>query len=384
MTLTGYTATRIVIAAGVLAAISLMGAWHDPRAFWIAYLFAFLFWFSLAAGSLAYLMMYHLTGGAWAASLRPYLEAGAATLPWMGLLFIPILFGRADLYPWADLLVASQNAKILDKAGYLNTTFFAVRAGAYWALWSFLVFRLRRLSIVEERGEAVAAAQRATSAPGLFFFGLSITFAAFDWAMSLEPAWYSSMYGFLYLVAQPMAAVAWAVLVMLTQPESADREIHPQRLNDMGNLLLTFTILWAYVSFAQFLIIWNGNLPETAVWYTHRSAGGWGVIAVVLAVGQFAAPFALLLFRGVKRHPAVLAAVAALLLVMHAVDQYWLVVPAKYPDSFHFDWRVVAVWLGMGVLWLTLYGRALSARPLVRRFDPNLASSKHEDRGYGV
>jgi hypothetical protein len=306
------------------------------------------------------------------------LEAGAGLLPWTALAFIPLFFGTPFLYPWADAGQIAADAVLRQKTMYLNGSFFAARTAVYFAVLSALALALRHASAAGDRGDASATERlRILSGPGLCLYILFVSFAVIDWSMSLEPHWYSTMYGFLYVVAQPMSAVSLAILSVVFLSPAAPR---PQHLNDMGNLLLTFTILWAYVSFMQFLIIWSGNLAEEVPWYVHRLSGGWGWVALGLVAFQFAGPFLLLLFREVKRRRRYLAGIAALLLLMRAVDQFWLVMPALFPRGFHLHWLDVAVFSALGGFWMSLFTRRLAAYPPVELSEPQ----PEEGEGYGV
>jgi hypothetical protein len=228
----------------------------------------------------------------------------------------------------------------------------------------------------------LAARLEALGGPGLILYGIVVTFSAVDWVMSLEPTWFSTIYGLIFMVVQATQALAFAVLVvrMLAGHEPLAGVVKPQQFNDLGNLLLAFVMLWAYLGFAQFLIIWSGNLKDEITWYASRASGGWAALAVILIVFHFAVPFLLLLIRDLKRKTQVIARIAGLLILMSLVDVYWLVAPAfeAHGPRFH-PTHLLAV-VGIGGLWLAAFIRELKGRPLVALHDPNLEGAlQHGD-----
>jgi len=348
---------------GIAALAFLALGWiPDRQEFLQAYLFAFVGWLEISLGCLALLMIYHLTGGKWGDSILPFLDSGAATLPWMALGFLPIALGMDNLYPWMHPERWGEHAAwITHVRPYLNAGFFLGRATGYFAIWSLLVWGLRKWP--------------ALSAPGLILYGLTMHFAAFDWTMSLEPEWYSSLYGFLLISSQALPVLGMAILYALAVNARATRLLAPGRLTDLANLLLAFLLVWAYLSFMQFLIIWSGNLPRETSWYIHRLNGGWQWLALILVVFQFACPFVLLLFRRFKMRPKAMALLAAGLFGFHWLHQYWLIAPSFHPGHFHLHAFVFALPLAMGWLWMLAFNRRLA------RFDlaiPRLGGSKAE------
>jgi hypothetical protein len=362
-------------AAGVLA--SLAGAFVDPVQFFRSYLFAYLYWAGLAIGCLGVVMVYHLTGGAWGVSVRRLLEAGAGTMPLAAVLFVPLLIGLRHVYPWTDTAAMMADEVLRAKMPYLNVPFFIVRTALYFAAWLTLGFFLTRLSRKQDRtGDArVALALRKLSGGGLVLLAFTVTFAAFDWVMSLDPHWFSTIFGMLFLGGQGLGAMAFVVAVAfpLSHRESYGKVFVPTILNDLGNLLLAFVMVWAYLSFSQLLIIWAGNLPEEIPWYVRRIAGGWNDVAIALAVFYFAVPFLVLLGRGNKRQHRRLAAIAAGLLVARVLDIFFLVMPEFYRDHVRVHWLDVAALAGVGGLWVTLFLWRLGSQPLLAPNDPDLA-----------
>jgi hypothetical protein len=259
---------------------------------------------------------------------------------------------------------------------YLNVRFFVGRTILYFAIWLVLAYFLNRWSAEQDRTGSpdVLKRLRALSAPGLVLYVLTATFASFDWAMSLEPHWFSTAYGALFVVGQVLSALAFAIAVTMifSEHEPIAGVINKKRLNDLGNLLLAFVLLWAYIAFSQFLIIWAGNLPEEITWYVHRLAGGWAVIAVILLIFHFALPFLILLSRAVKRKARTLGIVAAALFVIRLLDLFWTVVPVDGKGTLRASWMDAAAPVGMGGIWLALFVWQLKNRPLLPVNDPLL------------
>ena len=353
---------RALIVGGVGLILCVVGAFVSTEQFFRSYLFGFLFWIGLPLGSLAILLLHHLVGGPWGFSIRRILESGIRTIPLMAILFIPILFGIHSLYEWSHTEVVKNDAILLHKAGYLNTTFFIVRSAIYFGIWigvSFLVNRwMRRLE--KSGGPVVTAGLQNFSAIALVLYFLTMTFASFDWAMSLEPHWFSTIYGVIFIVGQALATFAFsiAVLVVLVERNPQLKElILPGYFHDLGNFLFAFMLLWAYVSISQFLIIWSANLPEETPWYYYRAHGGWGAVPIILAFFHFVVPLFLLLMRKVKRTPKLLARVALLIIAMRIVEIFWLVAPAFHREGFHIHWLDIVAPIAIGGIWLGFFLR---------------------------
>lgn len=362
----------IVGIAGLLLAAA--GFLFSRDQFFRSYLWAFLFWFGIGMGCLPLLMLYHLVGGAWGFTIRRIVECGARTIPAMAVLFVPILLGIHSLYEWSRPELLAQSEVIARKHAYLNTPFWILRAIIYFAVWLFYAYRLNRLSALEDETGDVTLTGRLQrlSAPGLVVYALTVTFALFDWAMSLEPEWYSSIYGLLWIVNQALSALAFSIIViaLLSRTAAADT------LNDLGNLLFAFVMLWAYLSFAQFLIIWSGDLPEEIQWYLSRLNHGWQWIAAMSLAFHFAVPFLLLLGRVNKRRATRLGSIAAVVLLMRAVDTFWLITPAFYQTRISIHLLDVLTVVGIGGVWVAIFAGALRSVPLLPLHDPNAAPHK--------
>jgi hypothetical protein len=362
----------------------LAGAISVPRQFFLSYLVAYMFWLGAALGSMALLMLQHLTGGAWGVVLRRVFESGARTLLLLALLFIPIIIGLflggQSLYPWVE---GERNPF---QEVYLSIPFFIVRVIIYFAIWLTVAFVLNRWSAEQDRA-AMTPEQlrrfRLLSGPGLVLYGGTITFAAVDWLMSLTPTWYSTMFPPLVAVGQVLTGMALSLTVALLlatrfraayAPRTPDLMLRPDVMRDLGNLLLAFVMLWAYMSFSQFMLVWVANLPEELTWYLERVRAGWWLIAVALIVLHFAVPFLLLLSRDIKQDPRRLAAVAAGVLVLRFVDVLWWVEPSYSGTRGYAFWLLdVAAAAGLGGLWVWWFLGQLRQRPLLPVHDPYLA-----------
>lgn len=352
---------------GLLAGGACAWGWYySPQHFFPAYLVAYLFWLGTTLGSLAIVMLHHLTGGGWGLGIRRLQEAVLGTMPLLAALFLPLLTGLPVLYPWARADAMHADEILQKKAAYLNVPAFEVRVGTYFAIWILLALLLNWLSAGMSPEEARRRRRwlALISGPGLVLWGLTVTFAAIDWGMSLEPHWYSSIYGVLFMGGQGVSGLAFAILMgVLLRSYAPFRDVlSTDRLHDLGNLLLAFVLFWSYVSFTQYLIIWSGNLPEETPWYLQRSGGGWQFLAMGLIGLHFLVPFLLLLARGTKREPRRLAGVAVLLLLMRLVDLTWLVMPTFSPGRLSVHWLNFAAPLAIGGLWLAAFFWRLPAR----------------------
>ena len=355
--------------------VCLVGAFASPARFFQAYLLAYLFWVGIALGCLAIRMLPPLVGGRWGFVIQRLLEAGTRTLPLMALLFVPLVLGLREVYVWARPEAVLASELLRHKQPYLNGPAFFARAVAYFAIWIGAGSLLTMLSSRQDQGAGVEALTRRLqvwSGPGLLVYGVTVSFAAMDWVMSLEAEWFSSIYGVIFMVGQGLSALAFAILVgvLLSERQPLRGAIEAQQLHDLGNLLLAFVMFWAYIAFSQLLIIWSGNLPEEIHWYLNRLKGGWQYLAAGLIVFHFALPFLLLLLRRAKRRAKVLVVIAAGILGMRLLDLFWLTAPAFHPARLSVHWLDLAVPIGLGGVWLAAFLFHLKRRPLLALHDP--------------
>lgn len=372
-------ALLVGIAGVLLALVGLILEGRDQ--FLRSYLFAYLYWTGMAVGCTAILLLHHVVGGKWGMVIRRMCEAGARTLPYMIVLLIPVLLSIPSLYPWARP-EALHDANIQKKAAYLNVPFFLLRAVFYFGFWFLVSHRLNKYSAQQDQSgdPSLIEKMRKFSAPGLVAFVLVCTFAFIDWVMSIEPHWYSTVYGVMFLVGQVLESFAFmiALVIVLSKRPPLSQYVTKQHLHDLGNLMFAFMVLWAYLSFSQFLITWAGNLPQEIPWYLRRLKGGWGWVALTLVVFHFATPFILLLMRGVKRHADRLFKVCILLICIRLVDVYWIVEPGFYNQQLKIHWIDFVTPLAVGGLWMAAFFWQLKSRPLVPLRDPRLQGAPRE------
>jgi hypothetical protein len=367
--------TALVVGTACLAVCSAGGFLLDPTQFFRSYLVAYLFFLGIGLGSLVLVMLYQLTGGAWGYIIRSLVEAAMRTLPLLLVLFVPVALGVYFLYPGTDPDVIASDKSLEHKAWFLSAPALIGKAAFYFIVWLVLASLVDHLSRRQEQANSpeVERRLRLLSAPALVAYGLTITFASVDWVMALQLHWYSTIFPVLFAVGQILSALALAIVVLalLRDRPPLANVVAPDTLNDLGNLLLTFVILWTYMAFAQFMLIWVGNLPEEIVWYLPRTQDGWQWVALVIVLFHFLVPFVLLLSRDIKRNPRALGAVAGGLLVLQLIQLAWQVLPA-FPDTYWYEhWMAFIAPLGVGGLWLGFFIRQLKKRPLVHPHDPN-------------
>jgi hypothetical protein len=364
----------LLIGGGAGLAVAAIGGAFNPTRFFQSYLMAYMFCLGGTLGCMALGMVHQLSGGAWGVVLRRPIGAAMRVLPIMTALFIPIVFGMGRLYPWTHADVVAREEILQHKHLYLNTPFFIVRAAFYFLVWNLISYFLNAWSLEQDStGESrLSRRMQKLSAGGLLAYGLTITFASFDWLMSLDPEWYSTIYGVLIIGGQGLTAIAFLVVVIswLSRREPLDQLIVPGHFHDAGNLMLAFVMLWAYFAFSQYLIIWAGNLPHEIAWYQNRLQTGWRGVGVLLVVLHFMVPFLVLLSRRVKRHGWLLEKVAIGILIVRLVDLFWLIAPEFHAHGVSVSWLDILVPLSMSAFWLGCYIRQLRGRAILPVFDP--------------
>ena len=373
------------LAAGVGGALlCAVGFFASPFQFYRSYLWAYLYVVSLSVGPLAWLMLQYITGGNWGMVIRRPCEAAARTLPLVALMFVPILIGIPNLYDWSHAAKVLADPALQHKHPYLNLPFFLARTAIYLGGWILLSTLFNRWSAREdsEGHRAVHGKMSALAAPGLIFWALSVTFMSIDWVLSLNPQWFSTMFGLLFMASQGLTSMAFliALMVFLSKRRPMSEVLTPRHLHDLGKFLLALVMVWAYFSFSQFLIIWAGNLPEEIPWYMTRLHGGWQYVALLLVFGHFALPFALLLSRDLKRNFKLLAGIAIFILCMRLVDLYWLVAPDFHKEQFHLSWMDFTAPIGLLGIWLAYFLKQLEKRPLMPINSPNLEEALQHGR----
>jgi hypothetical protein len=375
--------TRALIPGMVGLAASAYFASQHMDQFLRSWLVAFMFWLGMSIGPLALLMLQYVTGGNWGRIGRRFWEAATRCIPLAFLFWLPIALGMKTLYPWASWTKEQAIHELGFKgAWYLRPEGFWEKGIIFFVIWYALALYLGRWSKLEEEGRADGIKfirVQHVSAVGIMIYALTVTFAATDWVSSLNPYWFSSVWGMLFIVGQVLTTFAFTIwlLARFATIEPVSRVINPERLHDFGKLMFAFVVLWAYLSFSQWIIIWSGNLTEEIKWYLDRIHGRWQIVAVSLMLLHFAFPFFIMLSRNLKRNIGRLVWVALLILVMRYVDLFWLVQP-----KFHAAGEVepltnasilmtVTAAVAMGGLWLSLFFWNLGRRSLMPVNDPN-------------
>ncbi len=360
----------VLILGGLLYALS-MG---EMAGFYQAYLVGYMICVGITLVCMAFTMLHHLIGGRWGFIIQRLLEAAMSTLPVLLVLFIPIALGMHDLYHWTHEEVVAGDPILQHKESYLNVPFFLIRTVVYFAIWIIASFLLIRWSVAQDSSgdPRLTDKIRSISGPGVVVFALTMTFASFDWIMSTDPHWFSTLYGVMMIVSSGGAALSFIIIMMtyLRNHAPISGLADSDRFHDWGKLLLAFTLLWFYMMLSQFLIIWATNLPEENPWYVHRVHGGWEVVSIVLVLCRFVIAFFLLLSIPRKRDPRRLVRVAWFILVMHLVDIFWHVAPNFRQDGFSFSVMDVVIPLGLGGIWFYFVIDRLKKNPLIPQKDP--------------
>ncbi len=365
---------QFLLAGAAGAVVSLIGYFVNPTQFFQSYLMAYMFVLGLTLGSLALGMVHQLSGGAWGVVIRRQIGAASRVLPILTLLFLPIVLGMSHLYEWTHADIVNADPVLRGKHLYLNTPFFLIRAVFYFACWNAVSYLLNKWALEQDQTGDPRYARRMQmlSGAGLLVYGLCITFASFDWLMSLEPHWFSTIYGVLIMGGQGLSALAFLItaLVWLARRPPLRDIVLPSHFHDLANLMLAFVMLWAYFSFSQYLIIWSGNLPEEIAWYLHRLQTGWRFVAVTLVIFHFTVPFLLLLSRAVKRAPNTIVKVALAILVARLIDLFWLIAPEFHRTGISVSWMDIVLPLTLISIWVGCFLWQLRGRALLPVYDP--------------
>ncbi len=341
-----------------------------------SYLVAFAFFLSLSLGALFFVLLQHLTRAGWSVVVRRLAESIAGNLPLLAVLFIPILLGLREIYPWAG--GSATDPGIAAKLKYLNLPFFAVRWGVFFLVWIILARYFWSRSTTQDRTGEVDLTRRmeSASAPGMLLFALTLNFAAFDLLMSVDPSWYSTIFGVYYFAGSFLGFLAlFSIATPLLQRSGRLRGVTDEHYHDLGKLVFGFTIFWAYIAFSQYMLIWYSNIPEETRFYLIRQQHGWTAVSLLLLFGQFVLPFLYLLPRFVKRRPKLFGPMAAWVLFMHYVDVYWLVMPAVSPNRVPVHLLDLTTAIGIGGLFVAGTAWRLRRTSLVPLRDPRLSES---------
>lgn len=372
----GSRALMVGIAGLVLSAV---GWVVDADRFFHAYLTAAVCWLAIALGALFFVMLHHLVSARWSVVVRRLAENVMMTIPYLAILFIPLLFGLGHLYHWSHADVMAADELLHKKAGYLNIPFFVIRTAVYFAVWSLLARYLYRASVKQDAGyvqEDVDKIKR-TSAIGMIVYALTVTAAAFDWLMSLDAHWYSTIFGVNYFAAGLLTFVSFLALLalVLRRNDILRAAITVEHYHDLAKLMFAFTIFWTYTNFSQYFLIWYGNIPEETIWYADRWVGSWVTISMIVLFGHFVFPFIGLITRGSKRTLGWVGFMAIWLIAMHYIEMYWLVYPGYSEPGASFSWQEPVTLLGIGGIFVWRIWANLTAQATVPVCDPKLDGS---------
>jgi hypothetical protein len=375
----GARAKIVSLGVGILGLAGCVAGWIlAPGDFFVAYLFGHFFFLGLSLGALALLMTHHLTGGYWGYSVRRFLESAVGNLPLLAVLFVPVFFGLPQLYPWKNPSIVAADEILRSRLYYLNTPSYIIRSAVVFAIWIVVARFLLKWSAEQDVTVSVEPTRkmRTLSGPGLVIYPVTMTFAAIDWLMSLEKDWYSTMFAVMICIGQMLGALAFVILLLSVAVRW--RKLGPiisqeETFHKIGNLLLAFTMLWAYLEFGQLLITWSGNLPHEISWYLNRVTDGWRWVCVFLFLFNFFIPFFLLLMLPVKRRYQVLASVAGCIFIAHIVDVWWTIAPSLHPEHVYVTWWAIIAFLDIGGVWSAAFLKNLEKRPAVPLNDPRFA-----------
>jgi hypothetical protein len=369
-------APRIAWLTGIIGLLLCAGGvFFNPTQFFFSYLVGFVFWTGLSLGCLCVLMIHHLTGGGWGYLIRRFLEAATMVLPVMALLFLPLFFGLHYLYPWTHPL-ADQELALQKRLAYLNYPFFSVRMVVFFGLWIGAACFLNYWSFAQDRTTNPEPTRRLRtfSGPGLLVFTIVGSLAVVDWLMTTEPVFYSTVFPAQVLIGWILSAFAFCALLLSVVKDKKPWAglVRTEHFHSLGNFLLAFVMMWAYLAVSQLIVIWSGNLPKEIGWYLHRVAGGWKLVAIFLGLFHFALPFFLLLSREYKEDLRMLRRIAAGILGVHAVEVFWQVEPSLHSSGFSLSWMDLAALAGVGGVWLGVFFHRLASRRLLPQNDPRM------------
>lgn len=372
--------TKSLFSVGIVGLIAtFVGYFINHDQFFFSYLTSFSFFTSIALGALVLLMIHHLTRSEWGVTLRRIPEVMTSNLWIWGLFFIPIILGMHSLYHWTHADAVASDPVLQGKEPYLNTPFFIIRQVIYFGIWGFLGYKLYSSSIEQdETGDwGLQTLQRKLSGPGTLLFAITISFAAFDWLMTLDPHWYSTMFGvyFFAMGFQAMFATLILMILYLHKQDILTNTIRVTHINDLGKWMFAFTVFYAYIAFSQFLLIFYANIPEETVWYLERFNGGYEYLAYFYLFGRFVIPFIVLLGKKAKANFKILTGVSILILVAHVVEIYWLIMPVLHHHGFQFDWMTLTALVGLGGIFFGLFFYRFKQQKMVPINDPKLSQS---------
>lgn len=381
--LTGFLKDRLpLVSVSVGAFFFLIGLFlfrSNPHHYAFSYLTAYSVFLSMTLGALFFVIIQHLVRAGWSVAIRRIPETLAMNIPLMAILFIPILVAMPELYHWTHAEAVAHDHFLQVKAPYLNIPFFLVRVVIYFLAWGGLAWIFFKRSVAQDQSgdSSITLRLQTVATAGVLIYGLTQTFASFDWIMSVTPHWYSTMFGVYFFAGSILSALAVTVLILLVLKRAgflADYLRLPH-FHDLAKLVYGFNIFWAYISFSQYFLYWYANIPEEAVWYIAHFKGSWNSVAVVLTIGHFFLPFVFFMSKHMRRNLTVQAVVMTWFLAMHVLDLYWVIMPNASPNGIHISLDDVVAFLGIAGLYLGVFWWRLGRQSLVPVGDPRLPES---------
>jgi hypothetical protein len=365
-----------ILGVALLAASIALGDGHQLP---FSYLTAFVYWLTVALGGLFFVLVHYIARSGWSVVVRRLAEHVAATVPLFALLFVPIWLWRHELFHWTHAETVAGDPLLRHKAAYLNDGGFLLRAIVFFAVWTAVAWYYRRQSAQQDTSGDRTITRRLQKLGPLsaILFALTLAFASYDWVMSLEPHWFSTMFGPYVFAGSAVAIYSFLILLVLAlQRQGPMRNlVTGEHYHDLGKMLFGFVVFWAYLGFSQFMLIWYANIPEETVWFNMRWHHGWQYVSIFLAAAHFFVPFFWLIGQPAKRSRWRLTAAAVWMMLMHWVDVYWMVMPTLHHEAFRISVLDVTCWLGVGALFLALLARLMAGPALVPVRDPRLAES---------
>jgi hypothetical protein len=336
----------------------------------------------ISLGAMIFVMIHHIVGAQWSVAIRRVSEIIMSVIPYSSILIVILLLtGSHDLFEWSHADVVAKDHLIQKKTAYLNMTFFTIRLFFYVLVWIGLSRFYLKTSLTHDQtgNDKLLERMKSVTPVGIILFALTVTFAAFDWIMSLDPHWFSTIFG-VYVFAgflMTFLAVIIVVLRILQCYGYLKGIVTVEHYHDLAKLMFAFTCFWAFCAFSQYMLIWYGNVPEETIWYSHRWVGGWKYISLILPVGHFIIPFVLLMARSPKRNLTFLTGAAVWLVLMEFIDLHWLILPNFHHHGFHLSWLDVTTFIGFSGFFLGMLGKKLTGTVLVPTQDPFLEKSIH-------
>ncbi len=358
--------------------VSTFGLFNNADQFFHSYLVAFLFWLSIGLGALFFTLINNISGSIWNIVLRRIYETIMAVLPVFIVLFLPLLFGIPNLFNWSNPEVVAADVLLSGKSAFLNVPFFIIRSGIYLFSWAILSRKLYQLSIKQDNGSTTIIHRlKRISAPSIFLFALTVSFAAFDWIMALDANWYSTIFGVYFFSGSFVAALtSLTIIIFYIQKKGYLTDlITTEHYHDLGRFVFGFVVFWAYIAGSQYFLIWYGNIPEETVWFLHRWEGSWKIFSMFLILIHLVIPFLVLIFRAAKRNPLILVIISLLILIGHYADLYWQVMPNLHHHNVHLSWLDLSTMVGLGGICIGLFWGKIGRAKLVPINDPRLSES---------